>query len=214
MCDVSDYQRSVDPRTYSRAGRMALMIKAAEGMGQAGAALWAERAHRAHATGLRVVHYHYLDHGPQWPAVVASGAAQGRYLAALVAPHFSPGDRLCADLELEGLTAPEAWGILEGWISALEARGHTDLIGYTFRAYMGERPQLKRARLAGWIIADYGLFGQLPSLLDRYVLGKATCLGRQFTDGTNGAGPHTAAGISGPVDCTRLTTAGRKLLEA
>lgn len=203
MCDISDWQGGFDARAYARAGRVAVMIKAAEGTGAGGASRYAERVQAAHAAGLRVVHYQLLH--------AEDGRAQAEYLHGQSAQLFRRGDRLLADIEEPELPSARAVEISAAWLTQLEARGHTGLLAYLCASY-GARRQLARLRFAGFIIADYGTW-QLPNALDRMELGRR-CLGRQFTDGVNGARPHTAAGITGPVDCTRLTSAGRRLIEA
>ena len=198
MCDISDWQAGFDAYAYRRSGRVAIMIKACEGRGFAGASHHAQRAIEAHGAGLRVVHYAFLDASP--------GADQAAVLRQAVEPVWRPGDRLCADVEVQG--AP---GALGAWRAALEASGHSGLLLYTYRGFTGS--WMGAAKGMGLILADYG-WSQLPSLLDRLAAHGLPLAGRQFTDGVSGADPHMAAGISGPVDCTRLTSWGRRLIEA
>lgn len=199
VCDISDYQSSFDARRYRREGHVAIMLKAAEGLSDAGASTYAQRAQAAHAEGLRVLHYHYLSG--------EGGKAQGAFLEERTRPYWQPGDRLVADVEVDA-----AAGALGSWAAILHRLGHTGLLGYTYRAF-GPVPELRRTPLAGWIVADYD-GRQRVSVLDRLAFRGAAVLGKQFTDGVNGARPHVAAGISGPVDCTRYTRKGLALLLA
>lgn len=202
MRDVSDYQAGVSPEQVRRAGSRAIMIKACQdvGTGQAeGAGLYAYRADRAHAHDLRVLHYAYLG--------TSTGPNQAATLLNAIKGHWRAGDRLVADIEI-GYPggAEQAHATLASWAHVLRAGGHTSPLGYTYRAY----PYLAAiAHLlpSGWIIADYGTMRR-PNPLDRRAVRGSVLLGRQFTDGQAGAGPHTCPGITGAVDCTWLTTAG------
>lgn len=200
ICDISDWQSAFDARAYRRAGRAAIMIKASEGTGYAGASRHAERAAAAHAAGLRVLHYAFLEGG--------DGAAQAAALLAATERVWRPGDRLVADVEVGS-----AVGAVEGWARACRAAGHTGLLLYTYRGFCGSWLRAAAPHFAGAIIADYGR-RQLPTLRDRVAARPLRLVGRQFTDGTEGARPHRCAGIAGPVDCTRLTTWGRRLIMA
>lgn len=209
MNDYSDYQTLVDPRKQKRAGRRVVCIKAAEGLGNGGAMLYAERVRQAHEAGLRVVHYHYLH----W---LIPGRTQALYLLDRIKPVWKDGDRLMADIEAE-LPGDEqgsrgvAVSCCEGWAAELHKEGHTSLIGYAPRSF----PQLKAIAathgFAGWIIAEYGTLRR-PTPLDQHAVGRAVILGRQFTDGSTGPGPHAGPGISGACDCSWLTTAGCRLI--
>jgi GH25 family lysozyme M1 (1,4-beta-N-acetylmuramidase) len=209
MNDVSDYQLTVNMRSQRRAQRRVICIKAAEGLGNGGAVRYAERVRAAHAEGLRVIHYHYLH----WDVL---GRTQALYLLDRIKPVWKDGDRLMADIEAE-LPGNEQGGrgvavsCTEGWAAELHRHGHTSLIGYAPRAF----PQLKAIAqthaFEGWIVAEYGTLRR-PTLLDRRAVGGATILGRQFTDGVSGPTPHAGPGVSGPCDCSWLTTAGCRLI--
>lgn len=195
MADISDYQEHFDPRKYRRAGHAAIMIKAAEGLGVAGAILHRRRANEAHAEGLRVVHYAYL-HG---------FSGEGAHLVSRVADVWKDGDVLCADAEIPSANR------LQLWRTELRDAGHKEPIGYSGQSFLNERAAWASLLGAGWIIADYGTL-KIPNLADRRAA-RTQCLGRQYTDGVNGAGPRACAGI-GACDITWLTNAGiKRILE-
>jgi Glycosyl hydrolases family 25 len=201
--DVSDYQATVSPDRVFRAGSRALMVKACEGLSTAGAQHHRERSDAAHRLGLRVLHYGFLHD--------ESGTEQALQLLAAVEHCWAPGDRLVADIEvLFAGGAGSARANLDGWRDTLHRAGHRSPLGYTYRGYPYLR-QIKGALQSGWIIADYGTW-QRPNVLDRLAIAGVPLLGRQFTDGTTGAQPRNCPGISGPVDCTRLTNAGVKTI--
>lgn len=204
MCDISDYQFAYSARRYARTGRGAIMIKACEHVSSAGALTHEQRARDSHDHGVRVVHYAFIRAG--------SGTAQGEYLVERVSRCWVAGDVLCADIEDTSLSEDACTIILREWREALQKHGHTEPIGYSGRAYLTER-HLGPHMPHGWIVAEYANRwaqigeAQHPSRADIDAAG-GLCLGRQFTNGTDGPNPHTCAGITGPVDCTWLTDQG------
>lgn len=206
MNDYSDYQDSVSARAQRRAGRRIVMIKAAEGIGKGGAIMYRSRVQAAHAEGLRVIHYHYLH----WDVL---GHSQARFLLDTIAGLFKPGDRLCADIEapLPGNEQGSLGASVHtsaGWAAELHRHGHTGLVGYASRGWPQLRALTQSGWFSGWLIAEYGTLRR-PTPIDYAAVGRhAVIFGRQFTDGTAGPGPHTGPGISGPCDCSWLTTAG------
>lgn len=200
--DVSDYQQGVSPEQVRRAGSRALMVKACQDVetgAAAGTGSYAYRVDRAHAHDLRVLHYAYMG--------ATAGAAQAHTLLHAIEGHWRPGDRLVADIEITYNGGDgEAAAVLLGWREELRKAGHTSPLGYTYKAY----PYLSKiaALLAsGWILADYGKVRRPLGWVGLPAKG-VPLLGRQFTDGQDGAEPHTCPGITGPVDCTWLTDAG------
>lgn len=196
MADISDYQSSFDARAYRRAGHRIIMIKAAEGLSAAGALLHSRRCREAHDEGLIVVHYHYL-HGHD---------GEGRFLAERVSGVWKSDDALCADVEIASVSA----GAVQQWEGQLRARAFPRIFGYSGRSFLTERQAMARTLLKGWVIADYGTL-KAPNIGDRLACGGTPCLGRQFTDGLYGSGPHGMSGI-GRCDITWLTRKGMRLL--
>jgi hypothetical protein len=199
MCDISDYQTQYSAIAYRRAGRRAIMIKACEDCTLDGAWNHRSRVRQSHVEGLHVVHYAYLH--------PSSGEQQGLYLCDRVECVWKDGDVLCADIEMPSMDERVCAEVLDGWLAALRSRGHEEPIGYSGEAFLNER-KLGPAIPHGWIVANYGKIREATAR-QRDAAG-GLVLGRQFTDGEAGAGPHTCAGISGPVDCTLLTEAGEE----
>jgi GH25 family lysozyme M1 (1,4-beta-N-acetylmuramidase) len=94
IADISDAQASFNAAAYRAAGHTRIRIKATQGVNFT-AHTYVERVEAAHAAGLAVDHYHYLD--------TNFGEAQAEYFLAAVMSHVKPGDRFMADAEATGV---------------------------------------------------------------------------------------------------------------
>lgn len=205
MADISDYQSTFNARSYARAGRRIVMLKAADAADDAGAGEYPARAIAAHQCGLRVVHYLIVRYN------LTVNPTIDHYIQR-IEPYWHKGDRMLIDLEAYGGPAHQA----AGWLADAQGRlvhAHQAprALGYTNEAYMAEAGRHLADKAPAWIIAAYDglLLGPGTPKLPH---GSKTILaGKQYTDGTFGAQPRTTPGI-GPCDDTILTPAGEHLL--
>jgi GH25 family lysozyme M1 (1,4-beta-N-acetylmuramidase) len=201
MADVSDYQTSVDMQRYRRAGRTAIMIKAGQGLGFGGASLYRQRVLAAHAVGLRVIHYWYVE--PDVPAGLTILS-----LASQLDSRFHAGDRICWDVETGDPAAAARW-LAEAQSRLRERLGQAG-IAYTYADYLARGGRALAATSRWWIIADYE--SRLLGVQSALRLPAGQLLGQQFTDGTIGGPPRSVPGVRGPCDDTILTSRGYRWL--
>lgn len=207
MADISDFQASFIARRYARAGRRVVMIKASEGAGLVGASHHEDRARAAHRCGLIVIHYSMAVFADP-PDMSIDALTQSAKAA------WCPGDRLLIDVEdFSGspTIAPEWMKEAQHALLAKEREAlGRGALGYTNEAYMAEGGRELCATAPAWLIAAYD--GLLLGPGEPRLPGRATLLGKQYTDGSVGAEPHVSPGVSSPCDDSILTPEGIKLL--
>lgn len=191
MADVSNHQRNVNLAKYKKAGHRVIGLKATEGVGYVDP-LYVSRVKRAHAMGLKVVHYHFArpdNHPAPW--------AEAEFFAKTVKPFLKRGDRVCLDLETpsRNVNMPKyARGFADRVRKLLKVK-YPWFYSYTgfIHQYIGVQPPKTRL----WL-ADYS-----PPILGKRS-GLGTIWAHQFTDGTRGPTPHILPGI-GRCDVSKLS---------
>lgn len=175
MADISSNNGPVDIARYSRAGHVAIAIKASEGRGYKNP-FHMEQCATAHSFGLTVAHYHFARPGAR---SISDEIANFRnaYMRG-----WRPGDYLVLDLEVVEGPNPRVYA--EEFISQLErATGHPVVL-YTYEAYRKEH--LENLTFPGkrmWV-AKYSDPAPTGSLW-----------AWQYTDGVDGPEPHFYSGI-------------------
>jgi hypothetical protein len=209
FADISDYQTTFDARAYAIAGRTVIMIKTGEATSANGAVLAPARIEAAHANRLHVIHYLFahLDVDP---------IAQLQAYLERARPLWHPGDRMELDIE-DASGDPQAaipW-LTEAQRYLTQHEGAPRAIAYTNEAYLAEAgPQLAN-QADWWHIAAYDglLLGRGTPHLPRHTHPNTRLLAKQYTNGQEGAQPHTAPGL-GPCDNNILTPHGANYLKA
>jgi hypothetical protein len=204
FADISDYQSQFNASRYARSGRRVLMVKHGEGEGNAGGELAADRIGRAHHVGVRVIHYLMARYNDP-PDVCL------RNFCERIKPTWHTGDKM--ELDIEAYSGPPDRAA--EWVA--EAQRFLELdqsaprrfaMGYTNESYLLEGGPRLWNLVDWWHIATYDgrLLGRGGE--PRLPRGcKAKLLGKQYTDGVQGAYPRSAPGI-GPCDDSILTRAG------
>lgn len=204
MADISDYQITYNAQRYARAGRRAIMLKAADANTPNGAEHYPARADASHALNLIVVHYVIVRFD-------VSPLATIDFYLDRIRPHWRKGDRMLIDVEeYSGHPAKSP-----GWVETAQLHlAHCRAPrawGYTNESYMQEAGRQLANTAPFWLIAAYDgmLLGPGTPKLPRF--SKTQLAGKQYTDGLLGAQPHVAPGI-GSCDDTILTAAGQREL--
>lgn len=176
MADVSSNNGRIDVANYSRAGHVALAVKATQGEGYVNP-FHEEQTNLAHDFGLTVVHYHFCEAGN-------SVSQEIDHFRRTYIRTWRAGDLACFDVEIAGLDTHYANSILGEFHGVT---GH-DPVLYTYRDFAEHA--LKGVVIPGrklWI-ADYS--STTLHLPRRYYL-----WARQYTDGKDGPEPHFYTGI-------------------
>lgn len=194
MADLSSNNDQVDLAAYKAAGHRAIALKATEGVSFIDPT-YVSRVGKAHALGLKVVHYHFArpDNHP-------TAAPEAVFFAKVVKPHLKRGDRVCLDLEKD--TAHQtvnlsryAQEFLDD-VSKLLKVSYPWLYSYTafIRGNALKTPSKTRLWLADYSAPILGARGRITDIW-----------AHQFTNGVNGPRPHSMAGLGSHVDVSKLS---------
>lgn len=176
MADVSSNNGPINVPNYSRAGHVAIAIKATEGMGYVNP-FHETQSNQAHNYGLTVIHYHYCH---------THGNVDGEieHFRNTYNKAWRNGDYACFDIETEGFDVYSANQLLRHYYRLTQR----EPILYTYRNFV--ETALKGVKIPGnriWL-ADYS--PQAIKLPKPYVL-----WARQYTDGVVGPEPRFYTGI-------------------
>jgi hypothetical protein len=147
-------------------------------------------AHAAHLEGLAVWHY-WLCH----PDLYDSPDPEAIRFWEVIGPRYGPRDRAVLDIELSGGVAHDiaykrrAAVIFQG-ISKHQLRF------YSYEAYIREHSGIV-SRGDGWWVAAYGATHTIS-------MSGVNVIATQYTDGHQGASPHSCHGVQGPCDVSYL----------
>lgn len=187
FADISNNNpQTIGWHAYRSEGHVLVGLKASEGTNFVDK-YHATRSQEAHKAGVWVIHYHFAHPN-------RSAGAQAQFFWNQIRTHFAARDFACVDIEVsDGFTYPA----INQWVRAFTAEfrrvsGHT-LIGYSGESFLGS---LGSCGINRWWVAKYGSgFPVAPA--------NASVWAFQFTDGSAGPEPHSAAGI-GHCDMSRL----------
>ena len=192
FADTYEGTPSVNMEEYTRSGRVAIAVKASEGVTHVDR--WhAGRAREAHAWGLAVIHYHFAR-----PDLGTDPKREAAFFVAIVKPTWRKGDYLWLDFE-RGVVRRQDTDQL--WAETFCAEVHR-MFGATPIIYGSESTlngSLLSCRVKGERYAP-AKYGGAPSKL----AGRKRKWSEQFTDGVQGHEPHSVAGM-GPCDLNILS---------
>ena len=191
FADTYNGTEHVDLAQYAQAGHSLLGVKASEGMAFVDA--WhALRSRAAHAHGLTVLHYHFAR-----PDEGNSPLTEAAFFTRVVKPLWVPGDYVCLDMErgVHGLSFDDVVWVEHFCRMVKRWLGATPIVYANESTLNGVLLDLRVPGERRWV-ARY-------DSAERAHIRRGSRWAEQFTDGSLGRAPRSAAGI-GPCDMSEL----------